>query len=381
MAPKRELSFKGRNDESSPSKQSYQGKIVPKNPTAQNKYGNASQYVHNTEEIILPLEFNDSDLDLQKIMGKYFPKDCYLIPEYPGKDQNYYEAILCETQSALIFHTKNGEELGFTKLLIQKIIHLEDWDRTSNPYVVKTLYSATCLNKKYNYWDYQKAWEKVLLVQNHQMKHSWFIRFKEGCGEIPLWFFNNWWLKIGAIPEILPEEILKIITQESKKNLRDYPFILMQFCAETSLPWIIKWDFDVHKSQFPVTLKRRYYARWWDKFNINSIIEGRKFKATSKKSDVAKLKEDITKELLLKQPDLSQADLKLLVYEKMFKMLDNTPQPLQIESSTQDDQEDDQEDLVQCSQAKPTYDYYSPLKQEEEAESQGGISDYSPMIK
>lgn len=62
--------------------------------------------------------------------------------------------------------------------------------------------------KKYNYWDYQKAWENVLLIQNHQMKHSWFIRFKKGCGEIPLWFFNNWWLKAGAIPEILPEDIL-----------------------------------------------------------------------------------------------------------------------------------------------------------------------------
>lgn len=371
MALKRDLSFKGRVDESSPVKQSYKGKIIPKTPMTQEKYGNASQYILNTEEIILPLEFNDSDLDLQNILGKYFPRDSYFISEYPGKDQNYYEAILCETQSALIFHTKNGEELGYTKLLIQKVIHLEDWDKTSNPYVAKTLYSATCLNKKYNYWDYQKAWERVLLVQNRQMKHSWFIRFKEECGEIPLWFFNNWWMKAGAIPEILPEEIIKMITQESKKDLKDYPFILMQFCAETSLPWIVKWDLQVHKSQFPATLKRRYYARWWDKFNTKAIFEARKYKATSKKSNVAKLKDDLTKELLLKQPDLSQADLKLLVYEKMFKMLDDTPHPLQIRPATQESDED----LVQCSQAIPSY--YSPLKQEEE--SQGGISDYSPL--
>lgn len=205
------------------------------------------------------------------------------------------------------------------------------------------------------------------------MKHSWFIRFKEGCGDIPLWFFNNWWLKAGAIPEILPEDIIKMITQESKKDLKDCPFILMQFCAETSLPWIAKWEFDVHKTQFPTSLRRKYYARWWDKFNIKTIIDKRKYKATNKKSNVAKLKDDITRELLQKQPDLSQADLKLLVYEKMFKMLDDT-QPLQIKSSTQDNEED----LVQCSQAGPSYEYYSPLKQEEE--SQGGISDYSPMI-
>jgi len=58
-------------------------------------------------------------------------------------------------------------------------------------------------------------------------------------------------MKAGTIPEILPEEIVKIITQESKKDLKDYPFILMQFYAETSLPWIVKWDLVVHKSQFP----------------------------------------------------------------------------------------------------------------------------------
>nr|FAA01217.1 TPA: hypothetical protein [Sorghum bicolor] len=375
MALKRELSFKGRSDESSPSKQTYQGKIS-KSPMTPGKYGNASQYIQNSEEIILPLEFNDSDLDLQNILGKYFPKDSYFIPEYPGKDQNYYETILCETQSAQIFHNKNGGELGFTKLLIQKVIHLEEWDRSSNPYVAKTIYSATCLNKKYNYWDYQKAWERVLLVQNYQMKHSWFIRFKEGCGEIPLWFFNNCWPKAGAIPEILPEDIIRMITQESEKNLKDYPFILMQFCVETSLPWIIKWEFDIQKTQFPATLRRKYYARWWDKFNIQAIINKRRYEASSKKSNMAKLKEDITKELLLKQPNLSQADLKLLVYERMFKMLDDTPHPLQIKSP----KPEDEEDQVQCSQAVPGFVYYSPMKQEEEG-SQGGISDYSPMSK
>jgi hypothetical protein len=192
MAPKRELSFKTKIEESSPSKQTYPGKNTPQTPVTHEKYGNVSPYILNTEEIVLPLEFNDSDLKPQNIMGKYFPRGSYLIPENPGKDQNYYEAILCETQSVQIFHNKNGDELGFTKMLIQKVIHLEEWDRSSNPYMVKTLYSATCLNKKYNYWDYQKAWEKVLLVQNRRMKHSWFLRFKEGCGELPLWFFNNW---------------------------------------------------------------------------------------------------------------------------------------------------------------------------------------------
>ena len=89
---------------------------------------------------------------------------------------------------------------------------------------------------------------------------------------------------------------------------------------------------------------------------------------------MAKLKDDLTKELLMKQPDLSQEDLTLLAYEKMFKMLDDTAHPLQIKSATQEDDEE----LVQCSQVGPSY--YSPLKQEEESQG-GGISDYSPIMQ
>nr|ABA98697.1 expressed protein [Oryza sativa Japonica Group] len=347
------------------------GNIIPRTPTVQEKYGNNSSYILNIEEVILPLEFGDSDLNIIKIMGKYFPQHQYFIPEYPGKDQNYYETILCETRSAQIFHTRNGDELGFTKLLIQKIISIDDWDKSSNPYVARTIYSTSCANKRYNYWDYQKAWERVLLVQNSQMKHSWFIRFKEGCEEIPLWFFSNWWLKAGAIPEILPQEIIKVITQESKKDLKEYPFILMQFCAETGMPWILKWDLNIQRMEFPATLKRNYYARWWDKFAITPIIEGRKFRAKNKKSHVAQLKEDITRELLKARPELTKGELQLQVYETMFKRLEESPKSSSTCRSLD-------EDLVQCSQIKPSSPippYYS-IKQDNDLDE--GISDFNP---
>lgn len=373
MAPKRDLSAQGRTTESSPNKHKYNelGNIIPRTPTVQEKYGNNSSYILNIEEVILPLEFGDSDLNIIKIMGKYFPQHQYFIPEYPGKDQNYYETILCETRSAQIFHTRNGDELGFTKLLIQKIISIDDWDKSSNPYVARTIYSTSCANKRYNYWDYQKAWERVLLVQNSQMKHSWFIRFKEGCEEIPLWFFSNWWLKAGAIPEILPQEIIKVITQESKKDLKEYPFILMQFCAETGMPWILKWDLNIQRMEFPATLKRNYYARWWDKFAITPVIEGRKFRAKNKKSHVAQLKEDITRELLKARPELTKGELQLQVYETMFKRLEESPKSSSTYRSLD-------EDMVQCSQIKPSSPippYYS-IKQDNDSDE--GISDFNP---
>uniref|UniRef100_I1PVM3 Peptidase A2 domain-containing protein n=1 Tax=Oryza glaberrima TaxID=4538 RepID=I1PVM3_ORYGL len=96
------------------------GNIIPRTPTVQEKYGNNSSYILNIEEVILPLEFGDSDLNIIKIMGKYFPQHQYFIPEYPGKDQNYYETILCETRSAQIFHTRNGDGIGIHKIIDPK---------------------------------------------------------------------------------------------------------------------------------------------------------------------------------------------------------------------------------------------------------------------
>ena len=183
--------------------------------------------------------------------------------------------------------------------------------------------------------------------------------------------FSNWWLKAGAIPEILPQEIIKVITQESKKDLKEYPFILMQFCAETGMPWILKWDLDIQRMEFPATLKRNYYARWWDKFAITPVIEGRKFRAKNKKSHVDQLKEDITRELLKARPELTKGELQLQVYETMFKRLEESPKSSSTCRSLD-------EDMVQCSQIKPSSPippYYS-IKQDNDSDE--GISDFNP---
>jgi hypothetical protein len=76
MAPKRDLSAQGRTTESSPNKHKYNelGNIIPRTPTVREKYWNNSSYILNIEEVILPLEFGDSDLNIIKIMGKYFPQ-------------------------------------------------------------------------------------------------------------------------------------------------------------------------------------------------------------------------------------------------------------------------------------------------------------------
>ena len=62
MAPKREPYAKGKNIERAPDKQSGKDRlnIMSKTPMAREKYGDMTPYIFKSDEVILPLEFEDS---------------------------------------------------------------------------------------------------------------------------------------------------------------------------------------------------------------------------------------------------------------------------------------------------------------------------------
>ncbi|KAG5579679.1 hypothetical protein H5410_050306 [Solanum commersonii] len=65
--------------------------------------------------------------------------------------------------------------------------------------------------RKYNYWDYIDGFNKVLLYENANRKHSWFIKL---CADIfdrniPNWFCK-WWTIYGPTIKILPESYKKL---------------------------------------------------------------------------------------------------------------------------------------------------------------------------
>jgi len=79
----------------------------------QEKYKKTSQYILNTEEIILPLEFNDSDLDLQNILEKYSlpptPKIPILYSNIQVKIKIIMKQYCAKHKAHLYFIQKTGK--------------------------------------------------------------------------------------------------------------------------------------------------------------------------------------------------------------------------------------------------------------------------------
>ena len=90
----------------------------------------------------------------------------------------------------------------------------------------------------------------------------------------PNWF-QEWWLFMGATPNILCPEISKSF-EYFKTNCESFfpsrNSYSLFFCAQFRIPWILCWNFCSHQSQpspFPKYLAREFKIKWWAAFKIN----------------------------------------------------------------------------------------------------------------
>lgn len=79
--------------------------------------------------------------------------------------------------------------------------------------------SICTLRKKvmvqFNYWDYIEGFNKPLLYENANRKHSWFIKICSNVfsqNYIPNWFCR-WWTLYGPKLEILPEAYKELYSE------------------------------------------------------------------------------------------------------------------------------------------------------------------------
>jgi hypothetical protein len=150
---------------------------------------------------------------------------------------------------------------------------------------------------QYSYFDYIDAWFKILLHQNDNMSHSWFIQWHEKYNFIkpecqpPMWFIK-WWSKHGSQTEIIPDTLwnTKIPTHPddpplsthtlweallhftkmyrcSEYNSRFPPILL--FCAKYKVSWIVKWNYQIKEN----ILVRSFSVKWWDKYDRDRIVK------------------------------------------------------------------------------------------------------------
>ena len=211
-----------------------------------------------------------SQAQIEPYLTKLFPKNFLWFPDDPRKTREFYEKILEDSNSALISHRMcetDPNKINFSKLKIQKILSLSDWQSPSALKAFVTPYSFP----GYSYTDYKNAWTFALLVRPN---HSWFIFFDRKCNDnIPVWFYH-WWYHFGATSDIFPDTA-RLAYDYYVKHSPDKEYTRpLRFHRDTGLAWIVCWTLETIQllpKPFPLSLCRKYKIRWWEKFDLNTL--------------------------------------------------------------------------------------------------------------
>jgi hypothetical protein len=267
----------------SPSRLQSKIPYVPKNPSdfiVKEILQNVFHVDHCHRRLITP-EVTPSQKDQEallrvqhgKLLRAYLPPKWHFVPQHPNKSIGFYKVILLHTESVKIEPIMDRfdptqKRIAFHKLFIIKILSNQEWG--SHPSILKELPGQPI---GFNYYDYIEAWTNVLLYQNENFSHSWFLNFdNKFTSQLPMWFLR-WWQLFGPITDIIPTKLKEAIArfgnlaQVTVQNSQ-FPTLCL-FTSKYKIPWILKWDYQVNQN----IMARRFQVKWWDKFNIDRIIE------------------------------------------------------------------------------------------------------------
>ncbi|KAM7461224.1 hypothetical protein LguiA_029345 [Lonicera macranthoides] len=252
-----------------------------------------SEYVPKYKENIFLVEPHMVEReDPVSLAIQYFPHGWHFIPHAPYKSLSYYTDILFQTESILIkpIYSRDDEtKIIYHSLYIKKLILISDWGE--HPSVLHLLHGQ---DNHFCYHDYIEAWHMILLYQNQTYNHAWFIQFDHKFNsKIPFWFIT-WLDRYGPTMSLLPEPLQDQVIYFSKTKFNpkyeNIP-ILLQFISKYKIPWIFKWQYNLETPIFESTVQtscssqaivnhysqvkfvtRQFFIKWWDKFNIHTII-------------------------------------------------------------------------------------------------------------
>jgi hypothetical protein len=141
----------------------------------------------------------------EAIAKVYFPPRWHFSAIHLDKSIEFYRDVLLQTKSIQInpiYCQRTPIRVAFHSLFIMKFVTQKECGMP--PYALKSLSNRKV---QFSYHDYVDAWYKVLLHQNEEYSHSWFINFDRNFkGPIPLWF-HRWWQVHRPVHQILHEEV------------------------------------------------------------------------------------------------------------------------------------------------------------------------------
>nr|GFA16881.1 reverse transcriptase domain, zinc finger, CCHC-type, aspartic peptidase domain protein [Tanacetum cinerariifolium] len=212
---------------------------ITRNPPEKEFYDNPNRQII---KILEPLKEKKLDQGFGTLTDYLYPRNTHFYTN-DWQNQEYYETILQETRSIVVYHTyskENPNKIEYSKVKIFKVISLKEWG--SKPHINKVL--AGCSNyPAYNYYDYQEA----------------------------------------CIPEIFPPRILEgynkyraIFAQE---NAPPFEYTL-QFSIIFRISWILSFNYKKQeaKDTSPPLLLRQYSVKWWKQIDerqadIQAVID------------------------------------------------------------------------------------------------------------
>nr|GEX05111.1 hypothetical protein CTI12_AA175730 [Tanacetum cinerariifolium] len=233
-------------------------------------------------KILEPLEEKKLDQGFGSLTEYLYPGNTHFYNN-DWQTREYYETILQETRSIVVYHTyskENPKKIEYSKVKIFKVISLEEWGNKPHTNKVLAGYSEY---PAYNYCDYQEAWYKTFLLRN--FNHTWFIRFNEEFqNKYPEWF-TKWFMYMGSIQEIFPPRICEgynkykeIFAQE---NAPPFKYTL-QFSIIFRIPWILSFNYKKQEARdtSPPLLLRQYSVKWWKQIDegqtdIKAVVDYR----------------------------------------------------------------------------------------------------------
>ena len=170
---------------------------------------NPSNFAYYTKECKLLLQILETDhISASGVISKekIFQKEKYFISNEILKTRKFYEFILVDTKSVQISHVNNpeGNDIAFSKCKILKILTEKDWDQ--NPFTHKR-FSQNFDPQTFDFYDYKNAWYNTLCIR--PSSHSWFFNWGENLQKSFSNWFQEWWLFMGATPNIFFPKISK----------------------------------------------------------------------------------------------------------------------------------------------------------------------------
>ncbi|KAG8634082.1 hypothetical protein MANES_17G011801v8 [Manihot esculenta] len=219
------------------------------------------------------------NLNSYQICDSIFPKTHFYIPDNFGKSQQYYENILIQTNSIFIqnnYDPQYPNKIRYCKVRLLKVWTLAEWGQ--EPHQTKEFMMTNGQNTKYNYYDYQAAWERTFFKQNDHMSISFFFYIADNFEyPIPYWFYQ-WWNKFGIQTDIIPDQVQTAQVQFfDKTKLSDTIHCSPKWLIYSHyfhIPWILMIEYQIKDQtiddfQVPI-LVRKYKTKWWSKTDLQA---------------------------------------------------------------------------------------------------------------